>query len=68
MENRCTGFVDWWDRASGQGRIVPLGWQDPVRVLREDLEGECKSLSAEQQVSFALVLGAAGFEAKEVRP
>jgi cold shock CspA family protein len=68
MENRCTGFVEWWDRESGRGLIVPLGWQDPVQVHRDDLEGECRSLSAEQQVSFALVLGTDGFEAKEVRP
>ncbi|MFF0745939.1 cold shock domain-containing protein [Streptomyces sp. NPDC004111] len=68
MDNRCTGFVEWWDRSVGRGSIVPLGWQDAVPVRREDLEGECRSLSAEQQVSFVLVLGADGFEAREVRP
>ncbi|MEU8893866.1 cold shock domain-containing protein [Streptomyces sp. NPDC048442] len=68
MDNRCTGFVEWWDRAAGRGFIVPLGWQDPIAVRRDDIEGDCKSLSPEQQVTFALTLGSSGFEAKEVRP
>ncbi|MEV3854132.1 cold shock domain-containing protein [Streptomyces sp. NPDC050095] len=67
MSDRSTGFVEFWDRGRGYGFIVPLGGNQPVYVHRDDLEGDCKNLSADQQVTFILHLGHGRFEAKQVR-
>ena len=63
-DDRCTGFVQFWDRGRGYGFIVPLGSDQSVYVHRDD----CKSLSVDQQVTFSLQLGPGRFEAKRVRP
>ncbi|WP_405497436.1 cold shock domain-containing protein [Streptomyces sp. NBC_00096] len=68
MNERLIGFVEWYDRATGRGSIIPLGSTIPLRVNRADIEGDCKSLSAEQQVTFVIELGPTGFEARQVRP
>ena len=68
MEERRIGFVQFWDRGRGFGFIVPLGGEEPVHVQLKDLEGDCKSLSTDQQVTFVLALGAGRFEARRVRP
>ncbi|WP_328302355.1 cold shock domain-containing protein [Streptomyces sp. NBC_00435] len=68
MNERLIGFVEWYDRATGCGSVVPLGSTIPIRVHRADIAGECKSLSAGQQVSFVIELGPTGFEARHVLP
>ncbi|MER5887652.1 cold shock domain-containing protein [Streptomyces sp. NPDC001941] len=65
---RCEGLVKWFDRRKGYGFVVLFGQQDSIYVDREDIEGERKTLSEGQQVSFVLELGAGRFEAREVRP
>ncbi|NEC93008.1 cold shock domain-containing protein, partial [Streptomyces sp. SID12501] len=56
MDERCIGFVEWYDRSTGTGWIVPVGREAPVRVYRDDIEGDCRSLSVDQQVSFTIEL------------
>ncbi|MFF4322634.1 cold shock domain-containing protein [Streptomyces sp. NPDC001568] len=68
MDERCIGFVEWYDRATGTGWIVPVGREAPVRVYRDDIEGDCRSLSVDQQVSFTLELGEGRFVARHIRP
>ncbi|MFF3016909.1 cold shock domain-containing protein [Streptomyces sp. NPDC057939] len=68
MDERCIGFVEWYDRTTGTGWIVPLGRTTPVRAYRDDIEGECGSLSVDQQVSFTIELGEGRFVARHIRP
>ncbi|MFD9244773.1 cold shock domain-containing protein [Streptomyces sp. NPDC059556] len=44
-----------------------MGSEEQVYFSAEDIEGEGRSLSEGQQVSFVLVLGDGRFEAKEQR-
>ncbi|MEN8651414.1 cold shock domain-containing protein [Streptomyces sp. 21So2-11] len=68
MSTRSEGLVQYFNREQGYGFIVPFGRNDPVYVRREDIEGECRSLSEEQHVSFTLQLADGRFEARQVRP
>lgn len=44
-----------------------MGSEEQVWFSVEDIEGEGRTLSEGQQVSFVLVLGEGRFEAKELR-
>ncbi|MGW0720044.1 cold-shock protein [Streptomyces sp. NPDC002778] len=68
MEQRCTGFVQHYDRTKGYGFLVPLGGTEPVYFEREDIDHTCTSLSQNQQVTFTLTLGIGRFQAKNIRP
>ncbi|WP_329284373.1 cold-shock protein [Streptomyces sp. NBC_00691] len=67
MEGRSKGFVHSFNRAGGYGFVVPVGSEEQVWFSVEDIEGEGRTLSEGQQVSFVLVLGEGRFEAKELR-
>jgi cold shock CspA family protein len=68
MENRCIGFVLFWDAVNGRGWITPQGGKGPIYVTRDHIDHPCKNLSEDQQVSFTLELAAGRFEARNVRP
>lgn len=68
MTERCTGFIQSYNRQAGYGFLVPLGHKEPVYFERADIEDPLKGLSVDQQVTFVLVLGAGRFVAKEIRP
>ncbi|CAM5302176.1 hypothetical protein SAVIM338S_00461 [Streptomyces avidinii] len=68
MTERCTGFIQSYNRQAGYGFLVPLGHEEPVYFERADLEVPGGGLSDDQQVTFVLVLGAERFVAKEIRP
>ncbi|WP_338492498.1 cold shock domain-containing protein [Streptomyces sp. SJL17-4] len=67
MAGRSKGFVHSFNRAGGYGFVVPVGSEEQVWFSAEDIEGEGRTLSEGQQVSFVLVLGDGRFEAKELR-
>ncbi|WP_328941910.1 cold shock domain-containing protein [Streptomyces sp. NBC_00250] len=67
MEGRSKGFVQSFNRAGGYGFVVPVGSEEQVYFSAEDIEGEGRTVSEGQQVSFVLVLGDGRFEAKELR-
>ncbi|MBB6440029.1 cold-shock protein [Streptomyces candidus] len=68
MEERCTGFVQYYNRDRGYGFLVPEGGTDPVYFEREDIEHTCTGLSQDQQVTLTLALGTGRYEAKNSRP
>ncbi|MGW6691104.1 cold shock domain-containing protein [Streptomyces sp. NPDC054961] len=68
MTERCTGFIQSYNRRAGHGFLVPLGHQEPVFFEQADIEEPDKGLSVDQQVTFVLVLGDGRFVAKEIRP
>ncbi|MET9359412.1 cold shock domain-containing protein [Streptomyces sp. NPDC006632] len=68
MSERCDGIVQYFDREKGYGFVVPFGRRDAIYVRREDIEGEIRTLSEGQQVSFVIELGLGRFEARAVRP
>ncbi|MFD7016252.1 cold shock domain-containing protein [Streptomyces sp. NPDC059161] len=68
MSERCEGIVQYFDREKGYGFVVPFGQHDAIHVRREDIEGEPRTLSEGQQVSFVIELGQGRFEARAVRP
>ncbi|MET9464033.1 cold shock domain-containing protein [Streptomyces sp. NPDC006544] len=68
MTERCTGFIQSYNRQAGHGFLVPLGRREPVFFEQTDIEGPDKGLSVDQQVTFVLVLGDGRFVAKEIRP
>ncbi|MEU9099678.1 cold shock domain-containing protein [Streptomyces sp. NPDC048361] len=68
MSERCDGIVQYFDREKGYGFVVPFGQQDAIYVRREDIEGDARTLSEGQQVSFVIELGVGRFEARAVRP
>ena len=68
MSERCEGIVQYFDREKGYGFVVPMGQRDAIYVRREDIEGETRTLSEGQQVSFVIELGQGRFEARAVRP
>ncbi|MFK0174363.1 cold-shock protein [Streptomyces xanthochromogenes] len=68
MNERCDGIVQYFDREKGYGFVVPIGHQDGIYVRREDIEGEARTLSEGQHVSFVIELGRGRFEARAVRP
>ncbi|MFI6051919.1 cold shock domain-containing protein [Streptomyces violascens] len=68
MSERCEGIVQYFDREKGYGFVVPMGQRDAIYVRREDIEGETRTLSEGQQVSFVIELGRGRFEARAVRP
>lgn len=68
MTERCTGFIQSYNRQAGYGFLVPLGDEEPVYFEQADIEDPDKGLSVDQQVTFVLVLGAGRFVAKEIRP
>ncbi|MEE1815505.1 cold shock domain-containing protein [Streptomyces sp. NPDC004288] len=67
MEGRSTGFVQSFNRLGGYGFVVPVGSEEQVYFSAEDIEGEERTVSEGQQLSFVLVLGEGRFEAKEIR-
>ncbi|MFD3337485.1 cold-shock protein [Streptomyces sp. NPDC058700] len=67
MDSRSTGFVHSFNRTGGYGFVVPVGSHEQVYFSAADIEGEERSLSEGQQVSFVLVLGEGRFEARELR-
>ncbi|MGW6708586.1 cold shock domain-containing protein [Streptomyces sp. NPDC054956] len=68
MTERCTGFIQSYNRQAGYGFLVPLGHEEPVYFEQSDITDECKGLSVDQQVTFILELGAGRFVAKDIRP
>ncbi|MFD9304830.1 cold shock domain-containing protein [Streptomyces sp. NPDC060048] len=68
MTERCTGFIQSYNRQAGYGFLVPLGHEEPVYFEQADLEASFTGLSVDQQVTFVLVLGAGRFVAKDIRP
>lgn len=68
IDSECTGFVQWFDRRRGYGFVIPLGCDEAFFFSRSDIEGECASLSVDQQVSFVLELGDGRFVARRIRP
>ncbi|ALO11774.1 cold-shock DNA-binding domain protein [Streptomyces venezuelae] len=67
MEGRSKGFVQSFNRLGGYGFVVPVGSEEQVWFSAADIEGEVRTLSEGQQVTFVLVLGDGRFEAKELR-
>ncbi|MFF3756953.1 cold shock domain-containing protein [Streptomyces sp. NPDC002185] len=67
MEGRSAGFVQSFNRLGGYGFVVPVGSEEQVYFSAEDIEGEERTVSEGQQLSFVLVLGEGRFEAKEIR-
>ncbi|MEU9196103.1 cold shock domain-containing protein [Streptomyces hundungensis] len=68
MNERCEGIVQYFDREKGYGFVVPIGRRDGIYVRREDIEGETRTLSEGQRVSFVIELARGRFEARAVRP
>lgn len=68
METRLKGFVQSYNRDRGYGFILPLGERTPVFVEEEDIEGDPRVLSEEQQVTFTIELGRDRMKARHVRP
>ncbi|MFD3699097.1 cold-shock protein [Streptomyces sp. NPDC058646] len=68
MEPRVKGFVQSYNRDRGYGFILPLGETTPVFVEAEDIEGDPRVLSEEQQVTFTIELGPGRMTARHVRP
>ncbi|MCT9088666.1 cold shock domain-containing protein [Streptomyces sp. ASQP_92] len=68
MNERCEGIVQYFDREKGYGFVVPIGQHDGIYVRREDIEGETRTLSEGQRVSFVIELARGRFEARAVRP
>ncbi|MFG3280966.1 cold shock domain-containing protein [Streptomyces sp. NPDC048111] len=68
MSDRCEGIVQYFDREKGYGFVVPIGQRDGIYVRREDIEGETRTLSEGQRVSFVIELAGGRFEARAVRP
>ncbi|CAM5550358.1 cold-shock protein [Streptomyces tanashiensis] len=67
MEGRSKGFVQSFNRLGGYGFVVPVGSEEQVYFSAEEIEGEERTVSEGQQVSFVLVLGDGRFEAKDLR-
>ncbi|MFF8836920.1 cold-shock protein [Streptomyces sp. NPDC015130] len=67
MEGRSKGFVHSFNRLGGYGFVVPVGSEEQVWFNAEDIEGDVRTVSEGQQVTFVLVLGDGRFEAKELR-
>ncbi|MFI6421885.1 cold-shock protein [Streptomyces sp. NPDC050842] len=67
MEGRSKGFVQSFNRLGGYGFVVPVDSEEQVYFSAADIEGEVRTVSEGQQVTFVLVLGDGRFEAKELR-
>jgi CspA family cold shock protein len=61
------GQVKWFNDNLGYGFIVPDGGGDEVYVHFSQIEGEYRSLSEGEQVSFELTEGRIGPQATHVR-
>ncbi|MEU5218125.1 cold shock domain-containing protein [Streptomyces sp. NPDC020807] len=67
MDGRSKGFVKSFNRRDGYGFVVPVGSEEQVWFSAADIEGEARTLSEGQQITFVLALGEGRFEAKEIR-
>ncbi|MCX5410243.1 cold shock domain-containing protein [Streptomyces sp. NBC_00335] len=67
MTQRCTGFIQHYNRQAGYGFLIPLGHKEPLYFEEADLEGGYRGLSVDQQVTFVFALGEGRFVAKEIR-
>ncbi|MET9698486.1 cold shock domain-containing protein [Streptomyces sp. NPDC006529] len=66
--DRVTGFVQTYNKDRGYGFLVPCGSQDTVYVERADIASEPRTLSEEQQVTFAIEFADGRFVARHVLP